>query len=71
MGTTKGELVAIAYDNNQTKLANVDVALPQQWVDENKHLNRFWYVTDYNDSVLGQIKCLKDVAKENGVKLIY
>jgi hypothetical protein len=70
-GTTKGEIMRIAYNNDAEKLRNVDSAIPQDWLNENK-VNSFWYVTDYNkDTIFGAIRNLKDVAKENGIELSY
>lgn len=70
-GTTKGELMKICYNNNESLLRNVDVALPQSWLDENPG-SSYWFVMDYNkNTIFGEVRNLKDVAKENGVKLIY
>ena len=71
MGTTKGELIKICYDNNETKLANIDVALPQYFLIAHPGLMKYWHVVDYNNSVLGTIRNLKDVAKENNIELVY
>jgi hypothetical protein len=72
MGTTKGELMKICYDNDAKKLANVDSALPLEYLKQNPRILSYWYVMDYNTlSVFGEVRNLKDVAAENGIKLIY
>lgn len=73
MGTTKGELMDIAYNGDKEKLRNVDCALPLDWTKENPNQNTFWFVMDYNGegSVFGRVRDLREVAKENNVHLIF
>jgi len=70
--TTKGELIKLACDNNPDKIANVDVALPLSWINQNPTIHHFWYVMDYNrNPIFGEIKSLHQLAEENGIQLIF
>jgi len=68
----KRRVIKLACDNNPDKIANVDVALPLSWINQNPTIHHFWYVMDYNrNPIFGEIKSLHQLAEENGIQLTF
>jgi hypothetical protein len=71
-GMNKGDIMKIAYANNEEKLRQVDVALPFDYTKNKSREQTILEVTDYNDDhIFGKIVDLRKVAEQNGIKLIY